>query len=291
MAGAIERERQIRQLAFHRRDVSPRQRRRGLAASARDHSVGRLGARRRASAATAPRPRASFASPTITWPRRSRSTSRSARARRSTARFRNHIEIIDDAPERTQTISQTAARRRAADRRTRRNGSSRTRSSPSTSAYFAIEADTGSESIEAVIKPKIRAYREIVASGMIDDHFGIDNLRVLFVTTNEKRMRNMMAAVASIARDGRSTMFGFACRPDLGQLAGAPAPDGRMFPRSVGAGSGMRIMRLDWEDGIADRSLAERHGDNPRSPRSPLLQFAQAKRGGRDVPCDRLWRN
>jgi hypothetical protein len=29
---------------------------------------------------------------------------------------------------------------------------------------------------------------------MIDDHFGIDNLRVLFVTTNEKRMRNMIAA-------------------------------------------------------------------------------------------------
>ena len=95
--------------------------------------------------------------------------------------------------------------------------------------FFAIEADTGSESIESVIKPKIRAYREIVASGMIDDHFGIDNLRVLFVTTNERRMRNMMAALASIARGGRSTMFGFACRPDLGQLAGAPAPDGRMF--------------------------------------------------------------
>ena len=64
---------------------------------------------------------------------------------------------------------------------------------------------------------------------MIDDHFGIDNLRVLFVTINEKRMRNMIAAVASIARDGRSTMFGFACRPELGQLAGAPAPDGRLY--------------------------------------------------------------
>ena len=74
--------------------------------------------------------------------------------------------------------------------------------------YFAIEADTGSESIESVIKPKIRAYRQIVAMGMIDDHFGIDNLRVLFVTTSEKRMRNMMAAVASIARNGRSVIVG-----------------------------------------------------------------------------------
>ena len=61
--------------------------------------------------------------------------------------------------------------------------------------YFAIEADMGTESIEAVIKPKISAYREIVATGTIDDHFGIDNLHVLFVTTNEKRMRNMMTAV------------------------------------------------------------------------------------------------
>ena len=34
--------------------------------------------------------------------------------------------------------------------------------------YFALEADMGTESIEAVIKPKIRAYREIVASGAID---------------------------------------------------------------------------------------------------------------------------
>jgi hypothetical protein len=33
---------------------------------------------------------------------------------------------------------------------------------------IALEADTGSESIEGVIKPKIRAYREIVAAGIID---------------------------------------------------------------------------------------------------------------------------
>ena len=110
--------------------------------------------------------------------------------------------------------------------------------------YFSIEADTGSESIEGVIKPKIRAYREIVAAGMIDDHFGIDNLRVLFVTTNEKRMRNIIAAVASIAREGRSSMFGFACRPDLGHLAGAPAPDGRLYAQPW-ARAGRDDMRLD----------------------------------------------
>jgi hypothetical protein len=157
-------------------------------------------------------------------------------------RFRNHIEIITEAPERTQRFPKPL----------------RVAVPPIADApkwiepdalfaiddhLFAVEADTGSESIEAVIKPKIRAYREIVASGIVDDHFGFGNLRVLFVTTNEKRMRNMMKAVGSIAKNGRSTMFGFACRPDLGLLAGAPAPDGRMFaqPWSRVGNDDMRI--------------------------------------------------
>jgi hypothetical protein len=164
-------------------------------------------------------------------------------ARAAKRRFRNHIEIINNAPERTQRFPKPI----------------RVLVPPIPAApkwiepdaligiddrYFAIEADTGSESIEGVIKPKIRAYREIIASGMIDDHYGVDNLRVLFVTTNEKRMRNMIAAVASIAREGRSRIFGFACRPDLGALAGAPAPDGRMFAQSW-ARAGQDDMRLD----------------------------------------------
>jgi protein involved in plasmid replication-relaxation len=149
-------------------------------------------------------------------------------ARAAKARFRDHIEIISASPARTRALPNplnivvppiTDAPRWiepdalfAIDAR-----------------FFAVEADMGTESIEAVIKPKIRAYREIVASGTIDDHFGIDNLRVLFVTTNEKRMRNMMEAVVSIAANGRSTMFCFACRPDLGQFMHASAPDGRLF--------------------------------------------------------------
>ena len=143
-------------------------------------------------------------------------------------RFRNHIEIISASPARTQAFPNPLC----------------VAVPPITGApkwiepdalfainerFFALEADMGTESIEAVIKPKIRAYREIVASGVIDDHFGIDNLRVLFVTTNEKRMGNIMKAAESFARNGRSTMFCFACRPDLGQFTRAPAPDGRMF--------------------------------------------------------------
>jgi Replication-relaxation len=143
-------------------------------------------------------------------------------------RFRNHIEIIRDAPERTQGLLKPL---RVAVPPI--HGAPRWIVPDAVFAVddrlFAIEADTGSESIEATIKPKIRAYREIVATRTIDDHFGFDNLRVLFVTTSEKRMRNMMAAVASIARNGRSTMFGFACRPDLRQFSTAAGPDGQMF--------------------------------------------------------------
>jgi hypothetical protein len=145
-------------------------------------------------------------------------------------RFRNHVEIIGTSPARTQAFPNplNIAVPPIAD-------------APQwiepdalfaiNDRFFALEADMGTESIEAVIKPKIRAYRELVASGAIHEHFGDGNLglRVLFVTTNKKRMRNMMKAVESIARDGRSTMFCFACRPDLSRFARAPAPDGRLF--------------------------------------------------------------
>ena len=143
-------------------------------------------------------------------------------------RFRNHIEIISASPARTQTFPNPLSVAVPPI------GDAPRWIEPDAlfaigERYFALEADMGTESIEAIIKPKIRAYREIVASGTIDNHFGIDNLRVLFVTTSEKRMRNMMKAVELIARNGRSTMFGFACRPDLDGFMRAPAPDGRMF--------------------------------------------------------------
>lgn len=145
-------------------------------------------------------------------------------------RFRNHIEIVQNAPERTKRFPKPLRVRVPTI-----PGAPKWIEPDALFAigneFFAIEADTGSESIEAVIKPKIRAYREIFASGTIHDQFGDNDLRlrVLFVTMNEKRMHNIMAAVESIVVNGRSKMFAFACRPDLGQLAGVPAPDGRMF--------------------------------------------------------------
>ena len=164
-------------------------------------------------------------------------------ARSAQVGFRSHIEIISGSPARTQTFPNplSIAVPPIAD-------APRWIEPDALFAigerYFALEADMGTESIEAVIKPKIRAYREIVASGVIDEHFGIGNLCVLFVTTSEKRVRNIMRAVESIARNGRSTMFGFACRADLGQFARAPAPDGRMF-REPWRRVGCEEFRLD----------------------------------------------
>ena len=142
--------------------------------------------------------------------------------------FRNHIEISKAAPDETRKQSKPL----------------RIPVPPSFGApkwiepdalfglgtrIYAIEADMNTESIEAVIKAKIRAYREIVATYAIDDHLGINNLTVLFVTTNQTHMNNMMKAVSEIVKNGRSKMFAFACRPDLADFRRAPAPTGRMF--------------------------------------------------------------
>ena len=94
---------------------------------------------------------------------------------------------------------------------------------------FALEADKGTESITAVIVPKILAYREIVAAGIIDDYLGIDNMRVLFATTSRKRMRYVMDELAKIARNGKSTMFGFHVDEAFDDFLNSPSPTGRLF--------------------------------------------------------------
>jgi hypothetical protein len=94
---------------------------------------------------------------------------------------------------------------------------------------FALEADKGTESIKAVIVPKILAYREVVAAGIIDDYLGVDNLRVLFATTSRKRMNNVMNELASIARNGKSTMFAFRADDTFGDFLKSPIPTGRLI--------------------------------------------------------------
>ena len=94
---------------------------------------------------------------------------------------------------------------------------------------FALEADKGTEAVKSIIVQKILAYREIVASGIIDDYLGINNLRVLFATTSRKRMHHIMDELATIARNGKSTMFGFRADDAFDDFLKSPMPTGRLL--------------------------------------------------------------
>lgn len=146
----------------------------------------------------------------------------------ASAKFLNHVEIIKAAPHATQS-----------SRHPLRLPVPETHGAPKWiepdalfgigSRFYAIEADMGTESISQIIRGKILAYREIVASCIIDEHLGVDNLTVLFVTTSEQRMRAIMEELRTIARNGRTPMFAFACRPDLVDFLRAPAPTGDLY--------------------------------------------------------------
>lgn len=144
--------------------------------------------------------------------------------------FRSHLDILAAAPETTRTKRKPLAIPVTLDG---------VQSSIEPDALFAIgdrnyalETDKGTESIRTVIVSKIRAYREIVAAGIIDDHLGIDNLTVLFATTNVTRMTNIMDALAGIARQGRSAMFAFRAEAGFGDFLKTPAPSGRLVTAS-----------------------------------------------------------
>jgi hypothetical protein len=147
-------------------------------------------------------------------------------ARKGGAPFKTHLDILRDAPPSTRVLS------RPLKIPVTLNGQ-RTFIEPdalfATNGVFALEADKGTESIKAVIVPKILAYREIVAAGIIDDYLGVDNLKVLFAMTSAKRMRNVMDELAGIARNGRSTMFAFRAEDAFDDFLKAPIPTGRLF--------------------------------------------------------------
>lgn len=150
-------------------------------------------------------------------------------ARKAGAPFRSHLDLMSAAPAATRAEKRPMRLPVTLDRRTfvepdalfaigRR--------------VFALEADRGTESITKVIVPKFLAYREIVAAGVIDDLFGIDNLTVLFATPSEARLRSMTAELARIAKGGRSVMFGFRAEPGMHDFLRAAPPSGRLFTSS-----------------------------------------------------------
>lgn len=147
-------------------------------------------------------------------------------ARAAGARYRSHIDILKGAPDATRDAKRPMQIPVTLDGR-------RTFAEPDAlfaigDHVYALEADKGTESIRAVIVPKIRAYREIVAARMIDAWLGVDNLTVLFATSSEARMRNVMRELQSIARNGRSVMFGFHAEPGFGEFMRTAPPTGRL---------------------------------------------------------------
>ena len=52
---------------------------------------------------------------------------------------------------------------------------------------------------------------------------------MLFATTSQKRKRNMMDELAKIARNGKSTMFGFLADPGFESFLKSPPPSGRLL--------------------------------------------------------------
>jgi hypothetical protein len=96
--------------------------------------------------------------------------------------------------------------------------------------FFALEADRNTEPIyrgnlhQASYLRKILQYREIAARKAHLTHFGLPNLLVLNVTTNEQHMRNILQFVGDITEGKGCTYFLFKTMPSLASLEKAPPP-------------------------------------------------------------------
>jgi hypothetical protein len=148
-------------------------------------------------------------------------------ARKGGLPFRTHLQILTASPERTRAMKRPLKIPVSLDQR-------QTFVEPDAifaigNRYYALEADRGTESIAAVIVPKIIAYRELVAAHVIDDHFGIDSLQVLFATTSAKRMQHIMEELKRIAANGRSAMFAFRAEEDFREFPKRTPPSGRLM--------------------------------------------------------------
>jgi Replication-relaxation len=148
-------------------------------------------------------------------------------ARKAELDFRNHLDILRSAP------IETRGRKRPLRIPVQVEGRETFVEPDALFAIgkraFALEADTGTESIRSVIVSKILAYREIVAAKIIDEYLGVDNLTVLFVTPSPLRMQHMMQALQDIARHGRSPMFAFRAEQGFSNFLQSPAPTGRLI--------------------------------------------------------------
>jgi hypothetical protein len=96
--------------------------------------------------------------------------------------------------------------------------------------FFAVEADRNSEPIfrgnlhQSSYLRKILQYQGIAARKAYQSHFGLPNLLVLNVTTNEQHMRNIVQFVSEITEGKGSAHLLFKTMPTLASLEKAPPP-------------------------------------------------------------------
>ena len=88
--------------------------------------------------------------------------------------------------------------------------------------FFAVEIDRNTESIErkrlgqTAFGRKITGYLQLLRVGSYRDWWGIPNLSVVTVTTNEVHARNMFDWLGKQSEPAYAGRFGFACAPDFG---------------------------------------------------------------------------
>lgn len=96
--------------------------------------------------------------------------------------------------------------------------------------FFALEADRDSEPVvranlhQTSYLRKILQYREIAARTVYKTHWGLPNLFVLTVTTNEKHMKSMIRLVDELTNGKGSTSLLFKTMPSLASLEKSPLP-------------------------------------------------------------------
>lgn len=96
--------------------------------------------------------------------------------------------------------------------------------------FFALEADRNTEPVfrgtlqQTSYLRKILQYREIAARSTYRTHWGLPNLLVLNVTTNEQHMKNIMQLIEELSDGKGSTYLLFKTLPSLASLERAPLP-------------------------------------------------------------------
>jgi hypothetical protein len=101
--------------------------------------------------------------------------------------------------------------------------------------FFALEADRDSEPVvranlhQTSYLRKVLQYREIAARTIYKTHWGLPNLLVLTVTTNENHMQSMIRLVDELTNGKGSTFLLFKTMPSLASLETAPLPTPSML--------------------------------------------------------------